>query len=115
AAYSALFSASGGGKRNCDGLVSTQGVIEANCGPAPEANTVGVGRHTPVTAAPRNGGGGGRNPSVNRPFQIASATVCPHAIPALIESAFSSDASARIEASRFGVSGFGCPRGGGYK
>ena len=49
-----ISAAYGGGRRNCDGRVKTHGVIEANCGPAPEAfpafAPVGVGRHIPAAA-----------------------------------------------------------------
>src|SRR5215470_6364255 len=84
-----LFKASGAGSRNCDGRVSTHGVIVANCGPAPLALSRGVGRHTPGTFAPRNGGGGGAFPSARRIFQMLSATVWPQAIPLAMEGAVS--------------------------
>src|SRR5258708_8123652 len=87
AAYSALLRASGGGKRNCDGRVSTHGVMVAICGVAPDALSGGVGRQKPTAAGdptipstPRNGGGGGRNPTGRRRAQIASATAWPPVI-----------------------------------
>ena len=100
AAYSRLVRARGGGKRNSEGRLSTQGVIVAICGVAPEALAGGVGRQTPTTGAPRNGGGGGVNPSVSREVQMASATVCPQATPAAMELAFSVNASAASDALR---------------
>src|SRR5207247_6109005 len=103
AAYSGLLRASGGGRRNCDGLLSTHGVMEANCGPAPGALANGVGRQAPTTATPTNGGGAGAIPSVSRHAQMASATVCPQAIPELIDSAVSFEDSAASEASRCAV------------
>src|SRR5258708_6075125 len=110
-AYSWLLRASGGGKRNCDGRVSTHGVMVAICGVAPEALAGGVGRQKPTAAGvptmpstPRNGGGVGANPSVSREVQMASATVWPQATPAAMASAFSVDASAAIDASRRAVS-----------
>src|SRR5437870_12173605 len=64
AAYSGLLRASGGGKRNCEGRVSTQGVIVASCGVAPDAFAGGVGRQKPsefgvpaMLWTPKNGGG----------------------------------------------------------
>src|SRR6266567_102778 len=102
AAYSGLLRASGGARRNCDGRASTHGVIVANCGPAPGApgellgNPCGVGRQAPTApgvptmpSTPRNGGGAGVIPSVSRQAQMASATVCPQAIPELIDCVFS--------------------------
>src|SRR5437016_6832656 len=98
AAYSGLLRAGGGGRRNCDGRISTHGVIEANCGPAPDApgellgNPWGVGRQAPtapgvptIPSTPRNGGGAGAIPSVSLQAQIASATVCPQATPAAMD------------------------------
>src|SRR2546422_4738280 len=104
AAYSALLRATGGGKRNCDGRLSTQGVMVAICGVAPKALAGGVERQTPMAGvpstpcAPMNGGGGGANPSVSREAQMASATVCPQATPAAMDSAFSVEASAASDA-----------------
>src|ERR1700739_3217945 len=96
AANSELVRERGGGRRNCDGRVRTQGVMVANCGPAPGAKGGGVGRHTPtaegelsIPSTPTNGGTGGALPSVWRQAQRASATVWPHAVPALTEEAFS--------------------------
>src|ERR1700682_6467387 len=95
AAYSGLLRASGGGSRNCDGRISTHGVIEANCGPAPDTpgkllgNPCGVGRQAPTAPGgptmpdtPKNGGGPGRIPTVSRQAQMASATSRPQATPA---------------------------------
>lgn len=111
AAYSGLLRASGGGKRNCDGRVSTHGVSEAYCGPAPDALSSGVGRQTPTApgvptmpSAPANGGGGGAFPSVSLQAQMVSATVCPQVTPAAMELAFSVNASAASEALRRVVS-----------
>jgi hypothetical protein len=63
----------------------TQGTIVANCGPAPDANAGGVGRHCPTAVPPRNGGGAGVKPSAARHAMIALATVVPHATPAATE------------------------------
>src|SRR6266436_9150166 len=107
AAYSGLLRERGGGKRNCDGRVSTHGVIVAICGVAPEAFAGGVGRQAPTApsaptrpSTPRNGGGVGANPSVSRDAQMASATVWPQATPAAMDSAFSVNASAVSDAFR---------------
>src|SRR5258706_7089732 len=81
AAYSWLVRARGGGKRNCDGRVSTHGVMVAICGVAPEALAGGVGRQTPTFGAPRNGGGGGANPPVSRQGPKAPRTRCAPAGP----------------------------------
>src|SRR6267154_6423173 len=95
--YTSLVRASGAHKRNCDGRLSTHGVMVAICGVAPKALAGGVGRQTPTAGAPAtpcapmNGGGGGANPSVSRAFQTASATVCPQATPAVMASAFRSE------------------------
>src|ERR1700731_1250522 len=106
AAYSGLLRASGGGKRNCEGRVSTQGVIVASCGVAPDAFAGGVGRQKPrefgvpaMLCTPKNGGGVGANPSVSFQAQMASATLCPHATPAAMDSGFSVEASAASDAS----------------
>src|SRR5438552_18793153 len=71
AVYSGLLRASGGGKRNCEGRVSTQGAIVASCGVAPDAFAGGVGRQKPsvlgasaVLWRPNNGVGVGAQPSV---------------------------------------------------
>src|SRR5438876_8891488 len=91
-AYSWLLRASGAPKRNCDGRLSTHGVMVAICGVAPKALAGGVGRQTPMAGvpatpcAPMNGGGVGANPSVSRAVQMASATVWPQATPAAIAS-----------------------------
>src|SRR5467141_5434789 len=104
AAYSALLRATGGGKRNCDGRVRTQGVMVAICGVAPKALAGGVGRQAPTAGVPTtpctpiNGGGVGANPSVSREVQMASATVWPQATPAAMDSTFSVDASAISDA-----------------
>src|SRR5258706_16424091 len=66
AAYSWLSRARGGGKRNCEGRVSTHGVMVAVCGVAPEALVGGVGRQTPTFGAPGNGSGGGGDPPGRR-------------------------------------------------
>jgi hypothetical protein len=42
--YCGLLRVSGGGKRNSEGRVNTQGVIVAICGVAPDAFAGGVGR-----------------------------------------------------------------------
>src|SRR5438876_1227623 len=110
---SALFKGGGAGSRNCEGRVRTHGVMVAYCGPAPEAFRSGVGRHTPATFAPKNGGGGGAFPSVSRKFQMASATVWPHAAPLLIAKALS--LKAPNEALRWAVrltlcAGYTCSR-----
>src|SRR6202171_2936883 len=104
--YSELLSASGGGKRNCDGRVSSQGVIVASCGVAPDAFAGGVGRQKPrefgvpaMLCTPKNGGGVGANPSVSFQVQMVSATLCPHATPAAMDSRFSVEASAASDAS----------------
>src|SRR5947209_14444172 len=83
----------------------------ANCSPAPGAFTRGVGRHTPMAAGdptmprtPRNGGGGGVNPSVWRHAQMLSATDWPHATPAWIDAAFPGFSIAAMDASRCVVS-----------
>src|ERR1700741_4683726 len=52
AAYSALLRARGGGKRNCDGRLSTHGVMVAICGVAPEALAGGVGLQAPTSRVP---------------------------------------------------------------
>src|ERR1700680_1467041 len=90
--YSGLLSASGGGKRNCEGRVSTQGVVVASCGVAPDAFAGGVGRQKPrefggpaMLCTPKNGGGAGATPSASFQAQMASATVCPHATPAAMD------------------------------
>src|SRR5439155_17384216 len=77
AAYSELLRASGGGKRNSEGRVSTQGVIVASCGVAPDALAGGVGRQKPrefgvpaMLCTPKNGGGVGANPSVSLQAQM---------------------------------------------
>src|SRR5579859_2985836 len=82
AANCGLFKAYGGGRRNCEGRNRTHGVMVANCGPAPEALSGGVGRQKPTAAGvptipstPSNGGGVGKFPSVDLHAQIASATV----------------------------------------
>src|SRR5258708_26976486 len=104
--YSGLLSASGGVQRNCDGRVSTQYDIVASCGVAPDAFAGGVGRQKPrefgvpaILCTPKNGGGGGANPSVIFQAQMASATLCPHATPAAMDSGFSVEASAASDAS----------------
>src|SRR5260370_42489761 len=95
AVYSALLRATGGGKRNCDGRLSTHGVMVAICGVAPKALAGGVGRQTPTAGAPAtpcapmNGGAVGANPPVSRAFQTASATRCPPGTPAVVASPFS--------------------------
>src|SRR5260221_771254 len=86
---SALFKAGGAGSLNCEGRVRAHGLMVAYGGPLRKAFRSGVGRHTPTTFAPKNGGGGGAFPSVSRKFQIASATVWPHAAPLLIAKALS--------------------------
>jgi len=53
-----------------------------------------------MLCTPRNGGGAGVNPSVSLQAQMASATVCPQAIPAAMDEAFSSAASAASDAFR---------------
>ena len=110
AAYSGLLRPSGGGKRNCDGRLSTHGVMVAICGVAPKALAGGVGRQKPTAdvpatpCTPMNGGGAGTNPSVSLVVQMASATVWPQATPAAIACGFSVNASAASEASRRAVS-----------
>src|SRR5207245_10763285 len=88
-ACSGVLRASGGGKRNSEGGVSTQGVIVASCGVAPDALAGGVGRQKPsefgvpaMLWTRKNGGGVGANPSVSLKAPMASATLCPHAPPA---------------------------------
>src|SRR4029077_4054755 len=92
ARYSGLSRASGGGKRKSEGRVSTQGVIVASCGVAPDAFAGGVGRQKPrefdvpaMLCTPKKGGGVGANPSVSLQVQMASATLCPHATPAAMD------------------------------
>ena len=63
-----------------------QGVMVAICGATPGAKAGSVGRHTPSASPPMKGGCTLENPSVLRQAQIASATVCPHAIPRSIDS-----------------------------
>src|SRR5271169_189606 len=106
ARYSGSLRASGGGMRNCDGCVSTNGVTVASCGVAPDALAGGVGRQKPTEFAvpamlctPKNGAGVGAKPSVSLQAQMASATVCPHATPAAMESDLSVEASAASDAS----------------
>src|SRR5260370_21847792 len=81
AAYSGLLRARGGGKRNCEGRVSTHGVMVAICGVAPEALVGGVGRQTPTFGAPRNGGGGGADPAGRPEGPMPSGTLLPPATP----------------------------------
>ena len=106
AVFSGLSRASGGGNRNCEGRVSTQGVIVAICGVAPDAFAGGVGRQKPREFAvpamvwtPKNGGGVGLHPSMSLQAQMASATLCPHATPAAMDSGFSVKARAASDAS----------------
>src|SRR5438552_8494308 len=107
AVYSGLLRASGGDKRSCEGRVSTQGVIVASCGVAPDAFAGGVGRQKPsefgvpaMLWTPKNGGGVGANPSVSLQARMASATLCPQPMPAAIELAVSVAASAATDAFR---------------
>src|SRR5437879_812749 len=81
AAYSGLLRASGGGKRNSEGRVSTQGVIVASCGVAPAAFAGGVEREEPrdfgvpaMLCTPQIGGGGGTDRPVSLPAPLAGAT-----------------------------------------
>src|ERR1700751_6151712 len=106
ARYSGLERARGGGNRNWEGRVSTQGVIVASCGVAPDALAGGVGRQKPrefvvpaMLCTPKNGGGVGANPSVSLQAQMAFATLCPQATPAAMDSGFSVEASAASDAS----------------
>src|SRR5262245_50709215 len=100
-AYRALVRSGGPAGRNCEGEAITQGVMVANCGPAPGRRPGGVGRHSPGAVPPRNGGGGGAKPSVLRHATIASATLWPQAIPLATDDALSSAEMAASEAARF--------------
>ena len=53
-----------------------------------------------MLCTPKNGGGVGANPSVSLQAQMASATLCPQAMPAAIELAVSVAASAATDAFR---------------
>ena len=96
----ALVNAGGPGGRNCEGVLITQGVIYANCTPAPGKNPGGVGRHWPTATPPTNGGGGGVNPSVLRQAKIVSATFWPHFSPRAIDWLFSTADIGASEAAR---------------
>jgi hypothetical protein len=70
-----------------------------NCTPAAGRNAGGVGLQIPGADPPKNGGGGGVNPSVLRHARIAFATVCPQAAPRAIETLFSAAWRLAIEVS----------------
>src|SRR5512135_3324996 len=98
AAYCALARLGGPDGRNCEGDSITHVVIVANCGAAPGRNPGGVGRHSPTSRPPRNGGGGGVNPSALRQAQISSATSWPHSTPRAMDSLCSSASPSEIAA-----------------
>src|SRR5258708_16040022 len=84
AAYSGLLRASGAAKRNCEGRVSTQGVIVASCGVAPDAFAGGVGRQKPrelsvpaMLSTPKHGAAVGANPSATLHAQLPSPPPFP--------------------------------------
>src|SRR5262245_3287223 len=99
AVYCGLVKAGGPEGRNCCGDWIAHGATYENCTPAAGRNAGGVGRQTPGADPPKNGGGGGVNPSVLRHARMAFATVCPQAAPRAIETLCSTPEPLAIEIS----------------